>query len=277
MDGFLRSLPKLDTSYLKSKEEAWEELSRRIDSRAVVRPPARLVIRRPGGLVAAAVIVLVLGAALFARFYAKTIATPAGNHLTQLLPDGSVVEMNAGSTIRFKPLWWYVEREVIFEGEAFFKVRKGKTFQVLSELGRVTVLGTSFNIFARENHYRVTCYSGKVRVVAGSSGHSVDITSNDEATLNRDGSLRLSHLTNPEETISWINHEFYFTGTPLPLVFDEIERQYGVRIVTKKIPDYLYTGNFTGRRPLEEVLGMVCKPYGLAFYPVKDGFMIEQK
>jgi ferric-dicitrate binding protein FerR (iron transport regulator) len=246
-------------------------------SREEFRTKGRLLTLSAVRWSSAAMILLFLMAGLFARFYTKTVTSPAGNHLTVLLPDGSGVEMNAGSVIKFRPWWWPIQREVNFEGEAFFKVKKGKSFEVVSSLGRTIVLGTSFNIYARQNQYRVTCYTGRVRVVVAGSGHSADIVPNDEASLNRDGTLHLTHLSNPEEISSWRNHKFFFTGTPLALVFQEIERQYGVTIFTKGNTDYLYTGNFTGERAIEEVLNMVCRPYGLDFNPVANGFLISKK
>ena len=58
---------------------------------------------------------------------------------------------------------------------------------------------------------------------------------------------------------------FSFKARPLRLVFDEIERQYGVDIVLQGEGNYLYTGYFSRNKPVEEVLELVCKPFGLTF------------
>ena len=49
------------------------------------------------------------------------------------------------------------------------------------------------------------------------------------------------------------------------MVLNEIERQYGVEINGADTLNYKYTGNFNRRQDVEEVLGFVCKPFGIKF------------
>jgi transmembrane sensor len=271
----LNMLPGLDFGFEKSKDEVWAGLSRSIESSGVEtsRSVVDLFPRRTW-IAAAAVIFVLLGAASFMRLYTTDILASYGEHVIAQLPDGSTVELNAGSEIAYQPFWWFLNREVELEGEAFFEVEKGKTFRVNSPVGTTSVLGTSFNVYARNNEYQVTCYSGKVRVVAAESGHSLDIVPDEQATLTNDGGLRFSALKNKEEVVSWRSAMFMFTSTPIEKVFDEIERQYAVEIEAQELPDLLYSGNFSRNRPLEQVLKMVCRPYGLSYQKSSGGYLI---
>jgi len=60
------------------------------------------------------------------RFYTQTITVPKGHHLVAQLPDGSTVDLNADTKLSYHPYWWRFARTVNFEGEGFFKVKKGK-------------------------------------------------------------------------------------------------------------------------------------------------------
>ena len=279
-DDFMKSLPEIELSFSKSKEDVWSEMSALIDEKETpktVQPLKQGQLRRLNIVyAAAAVIVLTLSTTAFLRLYTKTIAAGAGQHLTALLPDGSSIELNASSTIQYHPYWWRFNREVKFEGEGFFKVQKGQSFEVVSSKGRTIVLGTSFNIYARKNDYKVTCYTGKVRVVSVVSGESTDITPNQQAIIKTDGKV-ISHTeVNTDETISWINDQFIFTGTPLYIVFEEIERQYGISIQTKEKLSYNYSGNFTRKQSADEVMHKVCLGLGLKYQKVDGGYLVSK-
>ncbi|WP_010665395.1 FecR family protein [Marinilabilia salmonicolor] len=267
-------LPGLDLSYDKSADEVWSELSQaiRLERRINSEPVSWGFSQKIWW--AAAVFIVLLGTGVFMKLYTTDVAAPLGEHITAQLPDGSSVELNAGSEIEYQPFWWFVNREVALTGEAFFDVKKGDEFSVKSSAGTTSVLGTSFNIYAREGDYQVTCYSGRVQVEAFESGHLLEIAPMEQATLTKEGGLRLSTLKNREEVVSWRNEMFMFTATPIKKVFAEIERQYAVKIQTENLPDYLYSGNFSRNQPLDRVLKMVCRPYGLNFQKTSQGYRI---
>ena len=213
---------------------------------------------------AAASIVVLFSLGSFLRFYTITIKTLAGQHLEARLPDQSEVKLNAQSSVSYHPYWWFVSRKVNLEGEAFFEVQKGSKFTVESKIGITQVLGTSFNIFAREEIYKVTCITGTVKV-RSRMGYEAIIKPNSKAEINKNGEINvLTHIeTFPE--ISWKKNIFLFTATPVHAVFTEIERQYGVTIDTKINNESLYTGNFSKDQNVEEILEYVCPALGLKY------------
>ena len=275
-DDAPQSLPGIEMNYSRSREDVWAQLSEQMDEQAAPQAKVRTIRTNWMTMAAAAVLVLLLSGTAFIRLYTKTVSAPAGQHLAAILPDGSSVELNASSVIKYKPFWWRFDRQVQFEGEAFFKVMKGKKFEVVSSHGQTIVLGTSFNIYSRKGEYKVTCYTGKVRVVSVVSGKTADITANKQAIVQNDGSIDLNEKVESEQTISWMNDKFIFTHTPLMLVFEEIERQYGISITTNENLDYLYSGNFTRDRSVEDVIKMVCRPLGLEYKATSSGFLVSK-
>ncbi|MCF6170589.1 MAG: DUF4974 domain-containing protein [Bacteroidales bacterium] len=253
---------KVEIAYAKSKAEVWEMMAARLDEKPKKRTVKMLSNRLWIGL--AATILVLAGIFSVMRFYTTTIHNPSGQHLTAYLPDGSGVELNAQSTIKFHPLWWRISREVGFEGEAFFKVKKGKAFQVISTMGKTIVLGTSFNIFSREDEYKVNCFTGKVKVVSVTKNEAV-LSPGYHAEIEKGGAIKVFKNNAAKNTASWRNGLFSFTSTPLALVVQEIERQYAVNIRLNVRADYYYTGYFSRKKTVEEVLALLCKTFGLTF------------
>jgi len=63
----------------------------------------------------------------------------------------------------------------------------------------------------------------------------------------------------------WRDHIFFFTGTPIQHVFEEIELQYDIRIIKNDLSDISYTGNFKKSNSVDEILNWVCLPLGLEY------------
>jgi len=266
-------LGKAEIPFEKSKEDVWNTLESKLNLESV--PETKKVINyRMTFAIAATVLLLVAVFSVF-RFYTTSIQSPAGQHLTAMLPDGSSVEMNAESTISYKPLWWRFSRTVKFEGEGFFKVKKGEKFTVASDLAKTVVLGTSFNITTRNDQYAVTCHTGKVKVISKNKDEGI-LSPGYEAKLSLDGKVVIYKSEDTKSSISWMDNKFIFTAIPLRMVFEEIERQYNVQITMPAGIDYSYTGYFTKDKPIEEVLELVCKPFGLTFVPKSGNAFVVQ-
>lgn len=253
---------KVQIPYEQSKEVIWDQLEEKLDM-TTAQTHKKTISFRLTFAVAATVLILVAVFSIL-RFYTTTIECQPGQHITAQLPDGSTVKLNAQSSINYKPYWWRFTRSVNFEGEGFFNVEKGEKFTVKSNLGSTSVLGTSFNIYSRGEKYEVACHSGKVKIVSSNKDEGI-LSPGYEAKLSLDGKVIIYKSKDAKQSISWIDNKFIFTAIPLEMVFEEIERQYNVSI---SIPDginYSYTGYFTKDKSIEEVLELVCKPFGLTF------------
>ena len=113
----------------------------------------------------AAIFVISIGIFFGARNFASyTEYAGNGTQNTFLLPDNSEIVLNSASEIQYKKWNWDNNRALKLQGEAYFKVAKGKKFEVVTNLGKVAVLGTQFNVKARENRFDVTCFEGRVKV-----------------------------------------------------------------------------------------------------------------
>lgn len=255
--------PPIDLGYPISKEQVWSRLVMQMDQKAAIsmRHPSPYLCR----LAVAASLALFVALGGFLRFYSKSVNVQAGQHLTYDLPDHSVVALNAHSTMTYYPYWYRFSRKITLQGEAFFKVIPGSEFTVSSSIGETTVLGTSFNIFSRDNAYSVTCFTGKVKVASTASEHTVLLEPGQQAFINQGGALEFVPRVNLNDVKSWRENMFVFTGTPIVAVLNEIERQYAIKITFKGDSNLTYTGNFSRLLTKNQVLDLVCSPLGLKF------------
>lgn len=258
-------------AWTKSKEEVWASMQQKLNDTTRVRT---INLHRRMVLSIAAVFILLVGVLATMRLYTKTVESDMGEHMAVTLPDGSSVDLNAASSLSWHPLWWKINRSVNFTGEAFFKVEKGSAFSVSSSLGETTVLGTSFNIFSRNQHYRVTCLTGKVKVLAQVTNQQIIVNPGEKATLESNGTLTISTDVNTQQITGWRNHMFTFTATDLNEVLEEISRQYNTIIHYQNNESHVYTGNFSRSMDLETVLNLVCRPFELTFAKEVDGSYI---
>jgi len=126
----IRFLSKGKVIWEKTENENWNELSDKLDTVT----ENNNIIPFPSVLryTAAAMIIVLLGLAGLIFFYSKTVETKPGEHFMVDLPDGSIVDMNAASYLKYYPLQWTFKRKLYFEGEGFFSVSKGNKFEVVS-------------------------------------------------------------------------------------------------------------------------------------------------
>lgn len=222
----------------------------------------------------AAILVLALGITFTVQnFSTETQYASNGKRTTFSLPDNSEVVLNAGSEIEYKNWNWNNHRELKLNGEAYFKVAKGKKFEVETNLGKVTVLGTQFNVKARKNRFDITCYEGRVKV--NYKDKEIILTPGKSVTYENGKQLNALVVNQKPE---WLENKIAFNKENLSHILDEIQRQYNVTIsVETKYPDEL----FTGKIPLDNLdvaLQIIATTYNLEPKKIaKDKIIFEEK
>ncbi|AWX43770.1 hypothetical protein HME9304_00761 [Flagellimonas maritima] len=192
--------------------------------------------------VAAAIAILLVGSYFYFNSFNTSITTEVAERGEVLLPDNSEIFLNADSKISYSKKDWNQKRNVSLEGEAFFKVAKGKKFTVSTDQGTIAVLGTQFNVENRDGFFEVTCYEGLVRVIHNNKENMLP-AGNTFLVINH----KIVDAGQPNSTKpSWMNNESSFEATPLSFVFAELERQYKIDISLKNVDEkLLFTGSFS--------------------------------
>lgn len=205
--------------------------------RVIRMSPMKKVLR-----IAAAIAVIFAVSYFYLNSLDVTITTQYAERTEVTLPDASEIILNAASEISYSEKQWNKDRNVNLEGEAFFKVAKGKKFTVATENGLVTVLGTQFNVENRKDFFEVTCYEGLVSVTY--NGAETKLPAGTSFVV-VNGEIQQPEA--PDSMVpSWMNNESSFKSIPLAFVLDEFERQFNIAVETKNIDlDQLFTGTFS--------------------------------
>lgn len=209
----------------------------------------------------AAVLVIAIGV-YFTFFFNNTVQveTLAGEKNTIELPDHSLVTLNTLSEIEYNKSQWNDKRIVHLDGEAFFNVTKGKTFEVKTTDGIVMVVGTQFNVKQRDHYFEVKCFEGKVRV--SSNGIERILEMGDSYQI-LDGKFVESKTVSAAP--SWLDNKSVFEAIPFKEVLAEMERQYNIEITYENInTGRLFTGGFVHDN-LENALIAITKPMNLTY------------
>ena len=252
---------KSSIEYGKTKEEIWASLDLKDD---VSSDKLKSIHIYPSFLRVAAMIVFMCGLGLLARFYEKSINVKLGQFISYNLPDGSLVHLNADSYLKYYPIWWWMEREVILQGEAFFEVKKGSKFSVYSGDYATEVLGTTFNIFTRKSGYEVFCATGKVQVKHFENTSIL----NPGDYLKKAGSneILIEHEVSKSDAMAWRLGKFNYNTTPISKVMADVERHYNIDIQMQLIDrDIYYTGFFDRAKSADTTLKIICSSLGFSF------------
>ena len=197
------------------------------------------------------------------------VATNRGETRLVVLPDGSTLELNAGTEVHYSRQFGVTDRLIrLVHGEAFFQVigDAARPFVVESGGWQTRVLGTSFDIKAYEGHFRVAVLSGKVAV----SGRVLE----KGMLARRDSSgLVTERFDGEEEVAAWKEGGLYFKDASFEEIAFEVGNKYNIQLVNesrKRI--WSYTGLFRSGS-LQEVIETICLTEGL-HYRLANGELV---
>ncbi len=215
----------------------------------------------------AAVVLVFISVYYFYTVNSPVIVVAENNQKTEfLLPDNSEIVLNSGSTIEYKKNNWDSNRNLKLKGEAYFKVAKGKTFEVQTNIGKVQVLGTQFNVSTNNNTFNVMCFEGKVKVNHNNKEIVLNPT---ESVTFKDGELISNQKINYAKP-SWINNQLEYSKTNLSDLLIDISKQYGITIKNEiNIERQLFSGNIPSNN-LETALKIIASTYQVKFTKVNQ-------
>ncbi len=244
------------TPSIKSKNTIWLEVAGEINTGT---KPLHTYSR--WRWVAAACIFAI--AASFGAYNVAQVEVISNHQAVNLnLPDGSIVNLNVESKASYNKIGWLFNRSVSLTGEGFFTVKKGEKFSVITKNGNVDVLGTSFNVLARDKKFRVECFTGRVNITTSSS--STVITKGEVVTQSLSKKLIKEIITQPDVQPNWLTGDYSYKNKDLSTVLNDISDHFGIDISTSnKINKLSFTGAWNKTMTLDEVLKIVCLPFNL--------------
>lgn len=180
-----------------------------------------------------------------------TVATAAGQRAQTVLPDGSRVWLNASTRLVYRNSFWSTDRQIDLSGEAYFEVAQDRhaPFVVNSKQIKTRVLGTKFNVRAREEENRVvtTLLQGSVRMESPrTQDNGYLLKPGQTMNINTDTyQAELIEYAEPSEVLLWINGKLEFKQHSLLEITNIMEKLFDIEFVYEDVA--LKTERFTGQ------------------------------
>lgn len=164
----------------------------------------------------------------------NTLSTARGETYQLRLPDGSLIWLNAASSLTYSAaLEEHGVRRVRLEGEAYFQIAKDAVhpFVVETKSQQVQVLGTHFNVnaYPDEPDVRTTLLEGSVKVTVSESEDGTKVLVPGQQARAEHNQLNVLAV-NTSEAIAWKNGFFEFRRAPLGMIMRDLSRWYDIDI-----------------------------------------------
>lgn len=270
-DKILESLVKrIRFKFLPFNEaQAFERLKERVKEPIIISyTPKSSPVWKYVSIAASVACLLVTGLYLMEKrtgkelAYYETTAVPDAKTKV-VLPDSSIVWLNANACLRYPREFTGQTREVTISGEAFFEIRKDiqKPFIVKTDKIGIRVLGTTFNVDAEPEKTEITLLTGRIELY--NNDHpttSLRILSPGEQAVftTRDEGLQVSAIR-PASANSWVTGHFIFRDSTLEEIMKELERAFHVKIHIKNesLRFQTFNADFAGKETLDEILSIM--------------------
>jgi len=208
--------------------------------------------------------------------------SPIGSTTQLTLSDGTIVELNAGSTLNY-PLFFQGDKRVVsLVGEAYFEVAKDMEHPFIVESGnmKIQVLGTQFNIKSYEDECKLvtTLSEGSVRVQFDEYKIPIILKPNQQLIFDKLTQEVDIAAVNAELYSSWKNGECFFENEKLADIVKILERQFGVQIniVSESLKNQFFSGFFTKQQGLYHILNSFKKKRNLEYRRKESGVEIYE-
>lgn len=263
-------------------DQAWKKLSDRIDN----EKKSTIISFQPQFsflLKIAASIALVSGSYFILKnvlnreentLHKQTLVQNSkGNKTSLLLPDSSVVFLNANSTLEYSDDFGKNSREVKLQGEGFFDVRKGKhDFIVNTDNLSIQVKGTKFNVSSTDpdGTEKTTLEEGHVILQVKGKEKLYNMKPGDQIMFNAQSKKVVLKKVNPSLFSAWKEDFLHFENTLLSDIVLKLENRYKVNItIDSALAHKEWITMTIENESIEEVLELIKLSSSLQ-YKIKD-------
>ena len=209
----------------------------------------------------------------------NVLTTSKQGNIKIVLYDGSLVWLNAGSELRYPNTFVENQRVVYLKGEAYFDVTKDRShpFIVKTISSEISVLGTSFNVNARENSCVTTLVEGRVRMKHGIKD-SVELRAGQQAWVAGTEKIRVQEVDTRYYT-SWMNNMFAFRETSLREIATVLEDWYECkcRFESAALENIPYTTMVERYPDVDSVLQLLAGTGDFRYTRIGDIIIIKEK
>lgn len=179
-----------------------------------------------------------------------------------MLPDSTIVCLNARSSLSYPQQFHSQKREVVLEGEGYFEVthQPSRPFIVTLSHGiQVEVLGTKFNVdaYSDQPFVTTTLVDGRVNFLHDTGGKKfrTELKAGEKIICDKNTNDLKLYKVNPYAEVAWKDGKLIFNNTPLSEVTHQLEKTFNVHITlgNERLKIHSFTGTFD-EQTLEPIL-----------------------
>lgn len=227
---------RIQTPEPPATHEMWADLRMRIAAtEAIVKPSwfARF-FQTPLPALATTVVLFVGAWITYSQLSPSYLAERGIRSKVVTLDDKSAVTLSAESKLALSMGFNKKNRKVRLDGEAYFEVEKGeKPFVITAGNATIEVVGTKFNVFARNGVVRLDVTEGVVEfsTLRGNKRQTVTLHAGESSVAFGD-----EHPEEPapnglkDQQPSWMKDILQYNDTPMGEVCDALERRFDITI-----------------------------------------------
>jgi len=260
----------------------WQLVDRRIQQHQRKSRYLNHAVYLVSGMAASVLIMLMLNVLRPDHDHSVTVRTNWGDRSEVVLPDGSSVKLNSGSTLSYHYDSNSRKRLVKFTGEAFFQVSKSKDPFVIKVMDglELKVLGTAFNLqaYPGDQFCKTTLTEGKVELTTAAK-QVLLLTPGQVAAFNKSNEQLTLDPGNPDHLLGWMENKLYMDNMPLGEVCTRMERWYDVRIAVDdpSIADSIHYTGVLSEETITDVLDALCGLSAIQYEMKGNNIVITKK
>lgn len=201
----------------------------------------------------------------------KVLQTPSRDKSKIILEDGTQVNLNSKTQLKYPASFSGKNREVHLNGEAFFDVKKDPEHPFIIHMKHMSirVLGTAFDVkvYEDDSFIETTLVRGLIQITLNNKpAEKIMLKPNQKFTLADKNSVNytivpLTYYNSKDSSnnsimeTSWLNDRLVFKNQTFISIARDAERKYGVeiRFNDEKKKDYTFTGKFE-KESIDELL-----------------------
>jgi ferric-dicitrate binding protein FerR (iron transport regulator) len=192
------------------------------------------------------------------------IYVPYGAKTRVVLPDNSVVWLNAGSTLRYGQNFGQKSRQVALVGEGYFEIAHNPAmpFTVNANQASVKVLGTKFDVkaYPEDKRLDVTLLRGSIQLTTIYQPNKIlKLNPNQLAVIDKTHQNVTVEQVDACEAAAWTKGKIVFDEELFGQIVRRLERDYNVTIDVKdpRLNNLRFYGDFRNAQSIQEILNIM--------------------
>lgn len=233
----------------------------------------------------------------------QEVSVQANSKKRVLLPDSTIVWVNAESAIKWDNNFNVTNRNVYLEGEAYFDVAAGKKIPFIVKTARFTIrdIGTIFNIksFSGSKTFETVVLEGQVSVQQNDAENrttaqpillkknevlKINNISKDSLVVNHTESqntsgVEIKKIEKPDVYTAWKDDLLVFDGESFSDVAKKLETKFNITVEFDKagLGDFKYSGSFSTQTELKSILDVIAETTPINYEIHGNNVIIKHK